>query len=333
MVKIDLRKIYGTAAKLVETEGKNLPKAVQEAEPQVESKVWQYLSSQGNANAALITKPNITTAGKALKKYEAPAIKEVEKAEKSVANAAIKRATLTSTKDLTPIQSKEEYHEVLERIKNAKTKGGEPLWLCEEDMKFYPNASEIEQGLLPYCGHRDISNQINRYLSGRAEPTAEMQDVVRAMDYSLAHLDKEAGRYEGIVFRQGFMGEKTGQFMSTSTSATGAARHNNGWADPEEVAYNTYSVIKTKGGHRLSAFQGKMKDAFAGKEQEILLPREAAYREVPIEECSEELAKAREEFASKLFNDAYKLFNGSKSKVRGYTKEDLLNLVKVYEEI
>ncbi|MCR5265939.1 MAG: hypothetical protein K6E29_05025 [Cyanobacteria bacterium RUI128] len=332
MVRIDLQKIYGATTKLIESEEKNLPKIVQEAEQQAESKVWQYLSSQGNTNAALITKPSISTTGKALKKYEAPVVKEVKKAEKEAASV-VKRATLTSTKDLTPIQSKEEYLEVLERIKKAKTKSGDPLWLCEEDMKFYPNATEIEQGLLPYCGHRDISNQINRYLSGRSEPTAELQDVVRAMDYSLAHLDKDAGRYEGIVFRQGFMGEKTGQFMSTSTSATGAARHNNGWADPEEVAYNTYSVIKTKGGHRLSAFQGKMKDVFAGKEQEILLPREATYREVPLEECSEELIKAKEEFASKLFNDAYKLFNGSKSKVRGYTKEDLLNLVKVYEEI
>ena len=332
MVKIDLQKAYSTVSRIAsEAEAKGLPKIAKEVEQQSEAKVWQYLSSQGTANSALITKPSTPTA---LKKYVAPSTKveQVKKAEKEAASV-IKRATLTSTKDLTPIQSKEEYLEVLERIKNAKTKGGEPLWLCEEDLKFYPKATEIEQGLLPYCGHRDISGAINKYLSGRAEPTAEMQDVVRAMDYSLASLDKEAGRYKGIVFRQGFMGEKTGQFFSTSTSATGAARHNNGWADPEEVAYRTYSVIKTNGGHKLSEFQAKMKDVFAGKEQEILLPRKANYREIPIEECSEELLNAREEFASKLFNDAYKLFNGSKSKVRGYTKEDLLNLVKVYEEI
>ncbi len=333
MVKIDLHKAYGTAVKLAsEIEAKSLPNVVKEAGQESESKVWQYLSSQARTNSAMITRPNVPNSGKVLKKYEPPVIKQVEKAEKSVA-APVKRAVLTSTKDLTPIQSKEEYLEVLERVKNAKTKGGEPLWLSAEDLKYYPNISEIDQGLLPYCGHRDISNQINKYLSGRSEPTAEMQDVVRVLDYSLANLDKEVGRYEGIVFRQGYMGEKTGQFMSTSTSATGAARHNNGWADPEEVAYNTYSVIKTKGGHKLSGFQSKMKDAYASKEQEILLPRKAEYREIPIEECSEELLKAREEFASKLFNDAYKLFNGSKSKVRGYTKEDLLNLVKVYEEI
>ena len=212
MVKLDVQKIYSAAAKVTEPGKKDLPKVVQEVEQQAEAKVWQYLSSQGNANAALVTKPKVTPTGKVLKPYEAPVVKEVEKAEKSVVDGAIKRATLTSTKDLTPIQSKEEYSEVLERIKNAKDSKGEPLWRAEEDMKFYPNANETEQGLLPYCGHRDISNQINRYLSGRSEPTAEMQDVVRAMDYSLASLDKEFGRYEGIVFRQGFMGEKTGQF-------------------------------------------------------------------------------------------------------------------------
>lgn len=277
---------------------------------QSEDKIWQYMSSIGNSNAAVLSKTSF---------------KGVQSAQKG--------NTPVDNKDLTPIKTKEEYLEVLNKVKNAKDKDGKPLWLSEEDLKFYPDATEIEQGLLPYCGHRDISNSINRYLSGRSEATPEMRDIVRALDYSLSELDKEAGSYKGIVFRQGYMDENTGQYLSTSKNPLCAARLNDGWFDPYDIPYRTYSVIKTKGGHDLSAFQSKMKDGFCNKEQEILLPHQAKYREVPTEECSEDLIKAKEDFASKLFRDAHKLFNGSKTQVKGYTKEDLLNMIKVYEEV
>ncbi len=332
MVNICLQNVYQAAAKISDAEAKELPKTVKKAGQQVEEQVWKYLSSRGVVNSALVTKPSLSGTG-ALKKYEQPVAKIVENAEKNLANKAVKRATLTSTKDLTPIQSQEEYLEVLERIKKAKNKNGEPLFLFEEDLKNYADADAIEQGLIPYCGHCSISAKINQYLSGRIEPTAEMQDVARALDYSLSQLDKKVGKYDGIVFRQGFMDANPKQYLSTSKDPTCAARFDDGWADPYDVKYRTYSVIKTKGGHDIASFQKKMNDILANREQEVLLSHKAQYREVPVEECTEELLKAREEMASRLFKDAYKLFNGSKSQVKGYTKEDLLNLVKVYVEV
>ena len=314
-----------------DVESKNVPKEISEIDQQAEERMWQYMSTAGYANAAGIQRPSFKGNPRALLK------KVAQCSEKELKNLSTKVSEKSLTKNkLSPISTKDEYLEIMERLKNAKDSTGNSFWRYEEDLKFYPNANEIEQGLLPYCGHRDRSAVINSYLSGRGNCGIEesvLEDAVRSLDYSLNALDKEYGKYSGIVYRQGFMGENTGQFFSTSTSSTAAARHNNGWSDPEEVAYRTYSVIKTKGAHKLYDFQAKIKDVFAGKEQEILLPREAKYREISIEECSDDLLKAREEFASHLFNDAYKLFNGSKSKVRGYTKEDLLNLVKVYEEI
>lgn len=327
MVKIDLQKTYSSAIKLASETGINVNHCAKEVEEHSEAELWRYLSSQGRTNSAFITKPV------PINKAEASVEKQSKEAASEVIEAGAKKACLTSLKDLTPIKSKEEYLEALERIKNAKTETGERLWQYEEDLKHYPNATEIEQGLLPYCGHRDISDKINKYLSGRIEPTAEMQDVVRVLDYSLKELNKEFGEFEGIVYRQGFMGEKTGQYLSTSKNPLCAARLSDGWFDPYDVKYRTYSVIKTKGGHDLSAFQSKMKDGYCNKEQEILLPHEAQYREVPINECSEDLLKAREDLASKLFRDAHKVFDGGKSEIKGYTKEDLLDLVKIYEEV
>ena len=298
-----------------------------------------YRASGGiHAKNVSIKTPAKNTAAKPESAIEPPKVelkpeKPAAPVSEPIAEKPVSPAKTSSTGDAAPIQSEEEFLEVFERVKNAKTETGEPLWKYDEEMGFYPDATIVEQGLLPYCGKRDISGLINRYLSGRLEAKPEYQDVVRVLDYSLSQLDKVVPRHEGIVFRQGFMGEKTGQYISTSKSSSCAARFNDGWFDPYDVQYRTYSVIKTKGGHDIAGFQAKMHNGFCNKEQEVLLPRQAQYREVPIEECSEELLQAREQFASGLFRDAHKLFNGSKPEVKGYTKEDLLALVKVYEEI
>lgn len=318
MLKIDSCKPYNKVSKSEsDVKTKNPSEIAEQSDMRSEAQVWQYLAFQGRANSPLTHKHSETS--KATEK------ESVENAE----NGEPKRLT----KDLTPIQSEEEYLEVLERVKKAKNEKGEPLWLWEEDLKNYPNITLTEQGLLPYCGSKDIHGLMNMYLSGRVDPTPELRDVVRVFDYSLAQLDKEVGVYDGIVFRQGFMGEKTEQYLSASKDPLCAARFDHGWFDPYDVIYRTYSVIKTKNGHDISKFQEKSKTGYANREREVVLPREAQYREVPIEECSEELLKAREAFASKLFRDAHKVFDDGKTKIKGYTKEDLLNLVKVYEEI
>ena len=128
------------------------------------------------------------------------------------------------------------------------------------------------------------------------------------------------------------MNENSGQYISASKRPICAARLNDGWFDPYDVANREYSIIKTKGAHDISAFQKKMNSAYAAKEDEVAISRTARHRIVPEEEMTDEMKQAREEFASNLFRDAHKLFRG-KTEVKGYTKEDLLNLVKVYEEI
>lgn len=132
-----------------------------------------------------------------------------------------------------PIKDDEEFNEVMERVYSAKTLGGNVLWIekdYREQWETYKNASEIEMGLLPYCGEADNCDLINQYLSGRLNNPAVVRgqghhfpenidscvDMVRALDYSLKNLDKEFGTYQGLVFREGYMDEGNGQFYSTT---------------------------------------------------------------------------------------------------------------------
>ena len=71
-----------------------------------------------------------------------------------------------------PIKDDEEFNEVMNRVYSAKTLGGNELWIPEDYKNVfitYRNASDIEMGLIPYCGESDNSYLINVYLSGRLE--------------------------------------------------------------------------------------------------------------------------------------------------------------------
>ena len=94
-----------------------------------------------------------------------------------------------------------------------------------------------------------------------------------------------------------------------------------------------YSVIRVKDGHKIYRFQEKMGSNFAENEKEVLLPRKAKFKKLTLEEMDEELLTARENMAKNLFYGADKIISGKVKIPMFFTKEQLLNLVDVYEEI
>lgn len=148
-----------------------------------------------------------------------------------------------------------------------------------------------------------------------------MEDIVRALDYSLKKLDEKFGKYKGIVYRQGYMDTGSGQYFSTSSNPKTVAQRID--------SYSTeYSVIRTKSGHKIVDFQKEMGSRFAHTESEILLDRKCKYRLVPIEEYDEELLKARERMANNLFK-----YKDNRECLAKYTREQFLEMIKVYDEI
>lgn len=136
------------------------------------------------------------------------------------------------------------------------------------------------------------------------------KDIVRCLDYSLKEVDKEFGVYKGFVYRNGKMSSNSGTYVSTSTDlhcTTG---------DTSE-----FHVIKTKRGHDIHKFQQKYYPVNES-ENEILLPRDAQYREVTGLQYEEErikLAKAKYEYL--------------KPGHANITFEDVLSRTHVWEEI
>ena len=243
-----------------------------------------------------------------------------------------------------PIKSEGEYNEVIKRITKAKRANGNNLWNEDAVRTYYSNVSNKELGLLPYCGENDVSANINLYLSGRLNnpevfeqwksallPETVITDVIRALDYSLGNLDSEFGKYKGVVYRQGFMGENSGQFFSTSKNPSIAGQMNNNWLffNPDRG----FSVIRVKDGHNIFEFQKKMGTEFAEKEEEILIPRKSRFRLVKDNEMDEELTNGKNNLAGKMFFGADMLINGEIKECNGYTKKDLLNIIKVFDEI
>ena len=243
-----------------------------------------------------------------------------------------------------PIKSEDEYNEVIKRILAAKKPNGYDLVNKDALATYYSNISDKELGLLPYCGEQDVSANINLYLSGRLKdpviferwkaamlPEDLTVDVIRALDYSLKNLDSEFGKYKGIVFRQGFMGENVGQFFSTSKNPSIVGQMNNGWLyfNPDRG----YSVIRTSNGHNICEFQKKMGTEFANTEEEILIPRTGVFSRVKESDMDDEMINARDRLASKLFFGADMLVNGELKECNGYTKKDLLKLINVFDEI
>ncbi len=179
-----------------------------------------------------------------------------------------------------PIKSKEEYIKVLDRVYNYKLSDGEPLFNLEYNKKMYPKIKKEVEGVLLYAGYGDLSNDINRYLSGRDMRNMmpyQANDVVRAVDYSLQCLDKKYGKYSGFVYRQGVFPVGEHQFISTTSDPIIAATLRGGICFDKNL---DFSIINAKKGHKINSFQKSMGVEFGEEEEEILLSRTSDFKEI-----------------------------------------------------
>ncbi|MBQ3640387.1 hypothetical protein II906_00405 [bacterium] len=223
----------------------------------------------------------------------------------------------TPKNEFPPITSEDEYNLLFDRIKDEKTFFMElNYWNSYINERKYQNLPQNLKGLTIYAGYGDKSDDINKYLSGRlnyeeaiAESIREYnqrkfsitgsslpqhksiyKDMIRVLDYSLKALDDKYGKYEGIVYRKGYMDCNTPQFFSASQSAKLVVE----FSQPSDR--EQYSIIRTKSGHKICDFQEEYGSNFANTEQEILLDRKAKYRIVPPEEYDEEILAAKDNF-------------------------------------
>jgi len=184
-----------------------------------------------------------------------------------------------SQKDI-PIKSFDEYKKVLDRIYKYKDSRGCLIFDPTHNFNMYPNIKKEEEGLLLYAGEVDLSNDINRFLSGRKTKyigSSMAEDIVRVLDYSLDKLDKNFGTYKGIVYRQGFFVPNSGQYISTTTEPEIAASIFGGICISKNL---DFYIIQSKTAHKMNAFQRKMNSDFAEDEEEIIISRKAKLEEV-----------------------------------------------------
>ena len=104
-------------------------------------------------------------------------------------------------------------------------KGYEFIPILQHNKKYYPNVPHKMEGVIPYVGHEDgFHKQINEYLSGRQLSgkyhlsSKDLDDFISCCEYSLKHVDREFGTYNGYVFRVGAFSGQGEQFYSTSIS-------------------------------------------------------------------------------------------------------------------
>lgn len=200
--------------------------------------------------------------------------------------------------------------------------------ILKENIKIYPNIPHNLKGMLPYCGKFDISNEINRYLSGREFGNVSKESIEKfskLLDTSLEECDKNFGIFKGIVYRGGYFSPKSKQFYSSSFEL-----------NPELLMFHAgdgsskqFHIIKTKSGHNINAFQekyctGDIREQFL-EEKEILLSKKSKFQE-PTNNPELELEKQK--VAESLL--AYcKKYN-----VRGMTNiDEILSKIKIWEEI
>lgn len=72
---------------------------------------------------------------------------------------------------------------------------------------------------------------------------------------------------------------------------------------------------------------------FAAGEEEVLASRNAKFKKVAPEDMDEELLKGREQFASNLFVGAEDIISGKIETETPYTREQLLDMIDVYDQI
>ena len=216
--------------------------------------------------------------------YASKSAKQDNSAQKPSNNSEIKYAYTDLVKKPVKlgkeIKTPEEYHETIQRIINYTDKEGNEIFPLRRNQKWYPGLKEEEIGIVLYAGLGDLSNDINRYLSGRplTRLTEEQAiDVIKAVDYSLNLLDQKYGKYSGFTYRQGFFDKDGEQYFSTTVSPKIAATLRGGIRSNKNM---DFSIIKTNNGHKIRNFQKSKGSDYAHEEEEILLPRKNKYREI-----------------------------------------------------
>ena len=242
---------------------------------------------------------------------------------------------------LIPIQSKEEYDEVLKEILEYKISSSEStvkipyIYIWD-----YDHINPELKGLVAYCGADDKSASINAWLTGRPIPndkyinSLEISQIIRALDYSLIKLDERYGKYKGIVYRKGFFNPNTDkQFYSASTNSMGAVKHNSNNLPAKD---NPYSIIKVKNGHNIYKFQKDtnsfLSRQFANTEKEILIDRKSNFRIVPEKEYTENDKKLKSILLAQAMYKTNEITDRD-IQVALYQHSDLLKYINIWEEI
>ena len=264
----------------------------------------------------------------------------------------------TKHKEVEPltIDSKDDYMTLINDLEANNIKKYDYSDLRQK--KYYPNLPDKYIGLLPYCGIDDYSLDINKYLSGRTVNNMHqynpqtLNKLCSVLDYSLNELDKDFGKYEGIVFRIGFFDKNIPQYFSTSKTPF-EKRYVDMLKKKQEMNDNNKSVgsnlqiniIKVKNGHKICDFQKhylcptdddekiystELNDYVDivqeyNNEDEILLPKSSEYREGFDDE---DLTAEKMKLAKNLL--PYCIGNN----IEGYGSiEEILDNIKIWEEI
>ena len=145
--------------------------------------------------------------------------------------------------------------------------------------------------------------------------------IIRCMDYSLKEVDKEFGKFDGIVYRRGRFSADGGQYYSTTPFAS------TGIGDDTQL-----QIIRTKNGHKLKDFQQKYyNETSASTEEEILLPRDTKYKEITD---TTQYMDERRKFAQKYYEFYKQLDEDSRSGNKyNYTFDDIMSRIHVWEEL
>ncbi len=232
--------------------------------------------------------------------------------------------------------NKDEYTNLINKISSDDYTKNPPYVYIGE----YKDTPLEFMGLVPYCGDKDIHNEINCWLTGRFHKgIADVEDekisnIVNALDYSLKRLDEKFGKYWGIVYRYGFFNPLTDkQYYSSSTSAYGALKFA---IDAVPSKKHPYSIIKLKNGHSIYDFQkyanNKYSKICADIEKEVLIDRKSKFRLIPEEEYTEEDLKLREKFLAIAVTDEEEVTQQDiKFAVEEY--DDRLKYISIWEEI
>lgn len=202
--------------------------------------------------------------------------------------------------------------------------------------KLFPDAPIEYWGLNHYTGGAYID--INRITSGRniliPSHLSKVINNLRLFEYSLNSLDKEFGKYSGIVYRAGYFSPKTQQYYSASSNIDGI-RH---FLESEK----DISIIKTKKAHNVNAFYEKYIDksyrkGYLANEKEIIIDKNSKFREVTdkdenIRQEKMKLAEYLLKVSKERFEMQQKL--GCKNVQPMYNNiNEIINKIKVYEEV